>query len=229
MNSIVDILFLLLTAVITFSCAKRGFIKSVVHFLKTILSFVFAYLFGGQLGIFLHDKFIAAPIREAVFEKINGLYTSATAGFSAEKVMEELPSFMMTEEIKAKLMAAEGTGEQLVNTMTDSVATPVATALSNVLGYIGVFVISMLALWLVAALVTKLIEHNRSLGVVNRILGIALGLLISLTVLSVAASVLKFFFAGDSLYANSVIVKALGDSALLDYIKFLDVTHLIGT
>lgn len=224
---IADILFLVVGVGLVLVCAKRGFLKSAIHFLKTVLAFVFAYLFGGKLGQFLCDKFIAAPVREWVYGRLEGLYTQAASSVNAEAIASEFPDFLLSDEIKENLSAAEGSGEELLNTMTDSIATPAATVISNILGYIGVFVISLVLLWVAAIVLTKLVERITFLHRINTALGALLGLLIAVTLLFVAASVIKFISAESELYTGSVIVKFFGDSALLEKLKFLNIGNLL--
>ena len=224
---IADILFLVVGVGLVLVCAKRGFLKSAIHFLKTVLAFVFAYLFGSKLGQFLCDKFIAAPVREWVYGRLEGLYTQAASSVNAEAIASEFPDFLLSDEIKANLSAAEGSGEELLNTMTDSIATPAATVISNILGYICVFVISLVLLWVAAIVLTKLVERITFLHRINTALGALLGLLIAVTLLFVAASVIKFISAESELYTGSVIVKFFGDSALLEKLKFLNIGNLL--
>ena len=224
---IADILFLVVGVGLVLVCAKRGFLKSAIHFLKTVLAFVFAYLFGSKLGQFLCDKFIAAPVREWVYGKLEGLYTQAASSVNADAIAAEFPDFLLSNEIKANLSAAEGSGEELLNTMTDSIATPAATVISNILGYIGVFVISLVLLWVAAIVLTKLVERITFLHRINTALGAVLGLLIAVTLLFVAASVIKFISAESELYTESVIVKFFGNSALLEKLKFLNIGNLL--
>lgn len=224
---IADILFLVVGVGLVLVCAKRGFLKSAIHFLKTVLAFVFAYLFGSKLGQFLCDKFIAAPVREWVYGRLEGLYTQAASSVNAEAIASEFPDFLLSDEIKENLSAAEGSGEELLNTMTDSIATPAATVISNILGYIGVFVISLVLLWVAAIVLTKLVERITFLHRINTALGALLGLLIAVTLLFVAASVIKFISAESELYTGSVIVKFFGDSALLEKLKFLNIGNLL--
>lgn len=224
---IVDILFLVVGVGLVLVCAKRGFLKSAIHFLKTILAFVFAYLFGSKLGQLLCDKFIAAPVREWVYGRLEGLYSQAADSLTAESIAAEFPDFLLSDEIKANLSAAEGSGEELLNTMTDSIATPAANVISNILGYIGVFVISLVLLWVAAIVLTKLVERITFLHRINTALGAVLGLLIAVTLLFVAASVIKFVSAESELYTGSVIVKFFGDSALLEKLKFLNIGNLL--
>ena len=220
---IFDVLFLLIGVGLILACAKRGFLRNIIHFCKTLLAFVAAYFFGSKLGEFLCNNFILSPVRDFVYDKIHGAYVSASESFDANAILAALPEFMKTEEVQQKILSAEGSGEQLVNNAADSIATPVATVISNILGYVGVFVIALVVLWIGAIILDKLIDHIVILDRVNTLLGALLGLLIAMVVLFVLSSALKFFFAGDPLYTDSVIVKFFGDSSLPEKIKILDV------
>ena len=220
---IADVLFLLVGVGLVLVCAKRGFLKSAIHFLKTILAFVFAYLFGSKLGQFLCDKFIGAAVRDWVYGKLEGLYSQAASSVNAESIAAEFPEFLLSDEVKANLSAAEGSGEQMLNSMTDSIATPAATVISNIIGYIGVFLISLVVLWIGAIVLTKLVERISLLHRLNTALGALLGLLIAVTLLFVAASVIKFISAESALYTESVVVKFFGEAVLLEKLKFLNI------
>ena len=222
-NWIFDLLFVLIAAVLIFACAKRGFIKSIIHFFKTLLAFVAAYLFGGQLAAFLCDHWIGGAVRGFVYGKIDAIYQGAAGSLDADAVIESMPSFLITEEVQAQLHAAQGSGEMLVNSMTDSISAPIASLFSNVLGYLLTFVIALIVLWIAAALLTKLVEHISLLHTLNVVLGCVLGLLIAVTVLLVLSSIIKFFFADSALYTESVVVKFFGESFLLKTLRFLDV------
>ena len=222
-NLIVDVIFLMIGLAIVLACAKRGFIKSMIHFFKTVLAFVIAYFLGSKLAEFLCNNWIGAAVRNFVYDKINGIYQSTAGSLNAEEVIDSLPGFLMTEEMQANLHAAQGSGEELVHSMTDSIASPIASLFSNILGYVGVFIIALVGLWIAASILTKLIEHIRLLNMVNVVLGCVLGLLIAVTVLFVLASLLKLFFADSAIYTESVIVRFFGESPILKTIRFLDV------
>ena len=227
MGYIIDFIFVLVGLALILTCAKRGLIKSAIHFGKTILAFVFAYLFGSKLGQLVCEKWISAPVYDWVHGKLEGLYASAAEGFNVESITSAFPDFVMSEDVKASLQSTSGSGEQLLNDMTDAIATPAATVISNVIGYVGVFLISIILLSIAALLLTKLVEHISFLNTVNTVLGGILGLLIAVTVLFVAASAIKFVAGSTEWYTNSLIVKLLGDSKLLESLKFLNFQELL--
>ena len=226
--AIVDIVMLIFAAVITISYAFRGFLKSVIQLFKTLLAFLTAYLLGSHVGKFLCQRFFGNAVRNFVFERVNGLYAGTVDSLNVDAVAEKLPGFMMTEQVKGELATIEGTGEQLVNSVTDAIATPTANVISNIVGYVGVFVVALIILSLVACLLTKLIEKITILKAVNTLLGAVFGILISFLVLCVFASVIKALMPESDFYVNSKLLKLLGDSAFLEKVHFLNVSKLIG-
>ena len=222
-NAIADLIFLIVGVVIVLICAKRGFLKSAIHFLKTVLAFVIAYFWGGKLAQFLSERWIFGSVYNFVYDKINGIYQSTAGQMDAQAVIDSLPSFLMTEEMQAKIHAAQGSGEELVFEMTNSVSQPIASLFSNILGYIGVFILALIGLWILAAVLDKVVSHFDVLHSLNTLLGAVLGLLIAFTVLLATASLMKVFFANSYVYTESILVKFLGDGGLLSGLKFLDV------
>ncbi len=219
---LLDAAFLIVGIAIVASYAKRGFIKSVLHFCKTILAFVAAYLFGGKLAQVICDNWLGGVVRGFVFDKINGVYQSAAESFNADAVISSLPDFLMTEDMRAGLHAAEGNGEQLVNSMTDEISGPVASLFSNILGYVGVFLIALVLLWIVAGILSSICERLPLVGTLNSLLGGLIGLLIALAILFAAGSLLKQFFAASPIYENTLLVKLFGNSSLLNLLSFLN-------
>lgn len=220
---IADAIFLIIGLLIVWLCAKRGFIKTVIHFSKTLLAFVAAYFLGGPVSNLICEKWLGNAVHGFVYNKINGAYQAAADSFDAQSAISSLPNFLMTEEMKAKLYAAEGNGEELVNSMTDSVSSPIASLFSNIIGYLAVFLIALVGLWILAAVLTKLIEHIKLFNTINTVLGCIFGVLLASVILFIAASILKVFLAESAIYTKSVIVKFFGESPLLQVIKFLNV------
>ena len=219
---LLDAAFLIVGISLVFAYARRGLIKSVLHFFKTILAFVAAYLFGGKLAQVLCDNWLGGVVRGFIYDKINGVYQSAAESFNADAVIASLPDFLMTEEMRANLAAAEGSGEQLVNAMTDSISTPIASLFSNILGYVGVFLIALVVLWIAAGILSTICDKLPIIGTLNTVLGALLGLLIALMVLFAASSLIRQFFAQSPIYTKTFIVKLFGESSLLNVLTFLN-------
>ena len=161
----IDIFCLVFALITVLLYTKRGLIKGVFHCAKTILAFVFAYLFGERAGEWLFGEVISAS----------------------------LPSL-----------------------------------LELVLGYVAVFLVSILVLLIVAAILSKICEHIPIIGAVNRILGALLGLVIAFMTLAVIASIVKLLLEDADFYAESVVLNFFGESGVLDTLTFLDLSALFG-
>lgn len=220
---LLDIIFVAVAVILILVSAKRGFIANLIRSARWILSIVLAYLLGTQVGKLFFDWFIHGAVRGAVYGRVEALYLEAEAAFGAEKVSGLIPKFLLTEELQARLAAAEGSGLELVNTLTDVITSPIATLLSNLLGYVAVFVLSLIGLWFVVKIVDGLAKKIKLLDRINTLLGFLWGLVLALMLLLMAASVVKLFFGHAPIYLNSFVVRFFGDSFLLQALRFLDV------
>ena len=223
MHWIIDALFLLVGATMVFEGVRRGFFKAIFDYLKFVLAIATAYLLGGQVAALLHGRFIATPVRDFVHARFSAFYATSS-GAAAEEALEALPSFLVTEEVRANVLAAAGAGgTELVDTITASVAPTISQVIANITGYLLTFVLALIGFAIAAYFLGKLTDSLRFLDRINRLLGGALGLISALTFLLSAASVLRFFFAEDPIYADSIVVKLFGESPLLKTFRFLDV------
>ena len=220
---IADIVFLTVGVAFVILGAMRGFLQTVIHFFKYILAFVLARLFGSMLGTLLGDLFIASPVKEFVYNRFYGMYLESPGAFTAEKAIESLPSFLVTDTVREGIYAAQGSGESLLRDMTDAVAAPIISVFSNILGYILAFILALVVLWLIAKIVTGLIDNLHLFGKMNRFLGFLLGLAMGLTFMFAVSSVVRFFFADTDFYQNTAIIKCFGDSSALRFLSFLDI------
>ena len=222
---IFDVLFIIIAIIMIALGIKRGFIKSLIRSAKLILSVVLAYLLGSHLGLILKDSFIGTPVYNFVYEKVNALYLDASSAVNVEEITAAFPQFIMTEDLKQQIADATSaeSGEALVESVTLGIADPISTLISNVLGYILVFVLAFVGLSVVAWLLTALTDKIKLLGAANRVLGAVWGALMAAIILLMVASVIKLFFGETDFYQQTVVVKFFGDSALLEAIKIFNI------
>ena len=206
-----DLLALIFLVVFVLVYAKKGFIKTVLKFAKTLLAFVTAALLGTRVGAALCEAFIGDAVRESVFDKVKSMYDSTAGSLRADAVMSEFPSFLQIEGVRDALIAGEGKGEDVVQSVTDAIATPTSTAISNVVGYILVFVISLIVFSIVTAFLSKLVEKIPLIGRINSILGGVLGFAVALLILFAVSAVLKLIASDTAFFGGSFFLNLLGD------------------
>ncbi len=229
MSVLFDLLFLIIAGVFIFFGVWRGFIKSLVRSAKFLLAILFAYLFGSMLGLFFKDAFIGNMVYTPVRESVASNYEEMTSGLDVDEIMENLPSFAVTDEVRQAIVTAtdEESGEALIDAVAGAIADPIASGISNALGYAVVFLLSILLLTVVAWLLTAVIDRIAFIGLANHILGGVWGALTALLLLLVITSVIKAFWGADPLYEETVLVKLLGDSGMLDALGFLNVGNIL--
>ena len=210
---IFDLLVLVFLAVFVLIYAKRGFIKTVLKFAKTLLAFLMASLLGSRVGAALCNAFIGEKVRASVFDKILAMYENTAGGLQADAVMSEFPGFLQTESVREALLASEGKGEVMVQNVTDAIATPIATAISNILGYILVFVVSLIVFSIATIFLGKLVEKIPVIGRINSVLGGVLGFAVALLILFVVSAVLKLVASDSSFLGSSFFLNLFGNAA----------------
>lgn len=224
---IVDLIAVVLAAFIIFRCARKGFFLTILSFFKFLLAVLAAYFFGGKLGALLGDAFINQSIYDSIYKKFNEIYQSASAGFNVESVKSAIPAFLRTDEMMAQLNGLEGSGAELVESMSKTVADALSAVVCTVVGAILMFLIAMLVLTVVYAVLKAIKSKFRLLGIADGVLGAVFGCLISCLVLMLFGSIVKLFFGTTEIYSASKIVRFFGDATLTDFFGWLNIDQWI--
>ena len=182
---IADILFVLIAVIFIAVGVKRGFIKSLIQSAKFLLALLIAYFVGPMAGQFIKDRIVFQPVYNWLTDKGVG-------------AVEKLPDFLRPD--------AATVGEGVL-----PFAESVATIISNLVGYVVVFVVSLILLTIVGWLLTKIADKIALLGTANRILGGLFGTVMGLIVLTIIACIIKFLDTKDVIYSQTVIVEFLGN------------------
>ena len=217
-----DWLFLGFGIALIVICAKRGFLLTLLKFFKMILSVLAASLLGGSVGSFLGEKIFNPIIRRSVYEKVNRVYESTAEELGSKVGTDVVPKYLQTDAMREKLEGLEGNGEELVNSVTDTVSGAISSVVCGIVGFVLTFVVAFLLLSLLYILIKNMRSSYELFGVADSVCGGLLGFVFAFAVLLFAGSLLKFFLGNQPLYTDSTIVKFFGDSNLLGSLKFLD-------
>ena len=217
-----DWIFLGFGIALTIVCAKRGFLLTLLKFFKMILSVLLASLLGSKIGVLLDEKIFNPIIRKSIYEKVSSIYENTTGERSSKVRADVLPKYLQTDVMREKLDALEGNGEELVNSVTDTVSGAISSVVSGIVGFVLAFVVAFLLLSVAYIVIKNMRESYQFFGSADSICGGILGFVFSFAVLLFAGSLLKFFFGNQPLYTDSTVVKFFGDSNLLGSLKFLD-------
>lgn len=190
MSILIDILLIVIAVINVIVFTKRGFLQSVFKSGRKIIAVILAVLLGSTVGKFFYDLFV-----------YNGIY-----GWIEPKVIacagkiEELP-FIVRAFIPA---GADAVGAP--TRLSETLASSVAGVISDIIGYILVFIAALLLLKLIKPLI-DLITKIPIVHGVNAVLGFALGIVASFFLLMLLTFLLGGavkLFAGNTEFAGAV-------------------------
>lgn len=215
----------LLVALIVFAliCRKRGFINMIFHFASGLVALIVAIslakvvvgLTGGLFGLLENftEKFTES------FSKMPGFSTDLN-GQDAGALMEvsALPSIIITLALKKlagdKLAAGQTLGMLVGET--------VAELLCNLIAAVALFLVLKILFKLLRKIFTAIINKIKLLGKVNKFLGMILGILEFIFIISLVMSIL-------TLIPSEVIMNFFQSSIILRLLyKYNPIVWLLG-
>ena len=205
----------------------KGFLATVLRSLRPILAIIAAYFLGKPVAGFIDQKFIYGWTYNGVYAKINELYQNASESFNVDKIFSAFPKFMIPDSLREQLENSTETGEALVVSASESISAFVSHLFSLVIAYLLIFLIVWLLLLLLAKLLSSSIHDLPVIGKIDRILGALLGLLIGWVLLSLVATLCRFFMESSDYYAKTYVLKFFAENPITKYLSFLDFGALL--
>ena len=187
MNWLLDIL--LVAIIIGTVCFywKRGFVKAILSFGRTLVSALVAWIFGPKVGNVIAKRVIGNKITQKVYDTMAAIFDSAAESFNLSELFERAPENFIkilerfggsVEELEAKYGSmTEATHETLFE-LAQSIADPITKLLSNVAGFLIIFLITFLLFFVFTGILSKIFELP-VLKQINHLLGFLLGVLLA--------------------------------------------------
>lgn len=210
MNYILDGALLLVIALTIYVYYKRGFVKAVLGFGKTLLSYICAVAFGRIVGGYLAERFFDENITNIVYNTLE----KHNMGDQLEKVPESLRVVAEKCGVDVDSLISNASGQEWIREASTRIGIAISSVVSVLAGYVLVFVVAYLVFLLGAFMLEALVELPvlRSL---NHLLGLCLGCL--------CAIVFAFLFV---LFIKVIIyyLAASGDREMV--LETIDKTYL---
>ena len=201
MGALLDVVSVVILVVCIWSAARRGFVKTIIGFVGTLLAVAAAAIFGPAAASVIRVRLVGP-----FFERIVGDYLMtymSGVGESAEAFAEQFNQLLaeMPEVLEAYLRRFSVSPEEVRQSFEASslesakdaavsaISTPLSQAVSNVLGFLLVFVAALLLI----KLLTVLLDTAAKLPLlrsVNKGLGVALGAVQGVLIVLVFAGVM---------------------------------------
>lgn len=223
MTYIVDIIIVAIFALVIFTSAQKGFFRSLIDLVGSLLAVAIAKIFSQSVAEIFFDSFVAPGAERALAANLGEIGTVSYVE-QAENVLESLPSGLIgilqimgidSESLLEKIYQADFNGDNLVDSLMNSIVEPMGTAVLQFVIFVASAVALIFIIKLLAKLIDKLVKKlpvvksfNKSLGAV---FGIFRGLII-VVVVSMLLSVLVSFINNEMLITSvedSIIVNAV--------------------
>ncbi len=164
---------------------RRGFVKAILGFGRTLIAFVVAWAFGPKLGALIADKVIGNSISQKVYDLLVKLFDGAAETFNLAALFEQAPENFVQlverfggdfSELEAKYGNMTAASRDNLVELSQSIASPITAVISNLTGYILVFLVALILFTVFSGLISKVFELPL-LKQINHLLGFLLGLL----------------------------------------------------
>lgn len=196
MGYVLDAVIVGVCLICVFVGVQRGFIRSAVHFLGSVIAACLASVLGGAAAKWLFDNFF----RGAMIEKIGSTLEDLGAGNAAaavEQILASLPDFLVRALEEAGVTASSVSGEITAQTtqaavMITNYLAPVLISFLKVLAVIVLFFLFMVLVRFLSSLVGKLLKLP-ILGTVDGLLGGVFGFLLALLSVWIVVAALTVF------------------------------------
>lgn len=211
---VIDALYVVLAVITVVVFTKRGFIESVFRSGRMIAAAILAYFFGPRLSAVIYERWIYQGITGWVTEKIEDVLQSTAEAVNVDGMIESLPFLVKqlidADAIKEKYSVEGSSIEAIAADFSANVSQPLSSLLSNLIAYTVIFLVSLLALWIVFKILDGIFKLP-VLNAINKTLGFILGV--------VAAGLLMAAFT----YVLGILVGIFGSTSMLK--ELVELSH----
>ena len=222
-----DIIVVVIFAATLINCIRRGFVRSVLSLLKSVIAVVVSYMFTPALAEYFKKAFISDAITEPVKERLNVMLTETAGKFNIEKLFADKPKEFLDilsrfgvklEDFADSYGVSSQASEEYVSSLAQDITAPVVNTVANILAFIGLFVGALIILSIAILILSAVVKLPVIRGIdklLGTVFGLASGLVLAFSFAGLAkvgfealASVSPDTFGG--VIEKTVVVKFLG-------------------
>ena len=207
MTLAIDAILIFTAVFCVWAGARKGFVRSVMGFISTVVSAIAAYAFTPALSAGVEERFLRERITDGVAESLRQLSLDTTTDlFNFDRLISDPPKFFNDliaryhvdlSALKDLMTGIDRAGEESVRSLSERIAAPTSSAIASAVSFAAIFLGAFLVMTLITALL-DLIFRLPVLNGANMFFGFLVGVAEAAVFVSVLALVL------------SVLVRALG-------------------
>lgn len=209
MAYIFDIVFLIIFAVIVIFSAKKGFIRSLFDLIGSIVAFVLARVLSSTFAPAAFDA-VVRPVSEQYLASTLSDVGTTDYAVQVEQALSSIPESLSgvmeiiginTDSILEKVSSANLQGNNLVESIMNTVVEPVGTAILQFVFTAILAVVLIFVIKIVVKVLDKVISKLPVINKFNSLLGAAFGVVRGVLIVAVVAmlvSVVAGFINNDA-------------------------------
>jgi len=193
MNFIMDIIIVCVIVLFALFGMKKGFIRTAVNFVGSIVAAFLSAFFGEQVATWVFNSFF----RTAIIENVNSTITGFGGADAVGKVIDGMPDFLVrTLEFagvtRESLIRDAAVHQGEISEMVADALAPVLIGILKVLAMIVLFLIFMMLIRILANLLSTIVSLP-ILNQLNSILGGVFGFLRGAVIIWIVFAILQVF------------------------------------
>lgn len=236
---ILDIIIIIIAAIAIFRGAIKGFITTVFDMFTFVAAIALAAIFKNPVAQYIMNTPIFESTKSRIAQQLCNSIKNAGENLSSEEVLaafeeDNAALIGIIEKFGGDMSSVRNyvsdyvaqTGDNLAESLSQFIMEPAANVCSQVLAFLAIFLLSLLALWILHKLLNAIFRLP-ILKQVNKIFGFLIGViagyLYASLLVALACPILEnpelFGFAlPDSFIENSYIFSYLKDNNIFYYI-----------
>ncbi len=196
MNLVIDFVLIAIIVISAFFAAKKGLIATVFSLLSTIMAIVLSVMLSGPVSSFIDTNMVKPAVKNYILgvvdnSSIGKSYEDALNSIDVASTVKTMPSALKqvleladidVDAIVSKADSLKSDTKAAKDELIDSIASPISGTISKVITLLILFVVLSIALWFVSKLLTALVGLLPLGKSLNKIGGLAFGIIRGLIV-----------------------------------------------
>ena len=207
---------------------NRGFVKSAMSLLSSLIALVLASVFTERTAAWLNGKYVYPFVSSKVEQAISGITGAGENALDVNTLLRDAPeSFtrllntfgIRLETMKADLSSAmEAGGETLKKAVIDYIAAPASRVFSTAVAFLCLFLVFLLVLKLVSLLL-EAVMRLPVLKTMNAFLGLVFGGIAGILIAwGFSAALARLMPTLSALYPNAVSEATVQNTVILRFL-----------
>lgn len=239
MSFILDAILIVMCIVCVAVGTKRGFVKTVMSLLSSVISAIAAYTFTPYFANFIKEKFLMESVSGGIADTIRSLVPASDGSYDLSSLFSDMPQTLSSiieryhgnaESLEALVNSMTETGDEAVRTLSKAIAEPIVNMISTVCAFVVIFIIAFVVLKVVTCVVDGAFKLP-VLKTANTLLGFVFGLILAVlfimiyselcaTLVSALGSISPKLF-GQDVVDKTLLVKFFSEHSVLNLVNKL--------